>query len=55
MVYHEMMVAPGFGEIARVTTETFARMVSLFGTGGLKAARTAEKSSLVTRREMMAL
>jgi hypothetical protein len=31
-----MMVAPGFGEIARVTTETFATMVSLFGTGGLK-------------------
>jgi short subunit dehydrogenase-like uncharacterized protein len=35
-VYDEMMVAPGFGEIARVTTETFAKMVSLFGTGGLK-------------------
>src|SRR5260221_10301753 len=35
-VYDEMMVAPGFGEIARVTTETFARVVSLFGTGGLK-------------------
>ena len=35
-VYDEMMVAPGFGEIARVTTETFATMVSLFGTGGLK-------------------
>jgi hypothetical protein len=34
--YDEMMVAPGFGEIARVTTETFATMVSLFGTGGLK-------------------
>ncbi len=31
-----MMVAPGFGEIARVTTETFATMVSLFGAGGLK-------------------
>jgi hypothetical protein len=35
-VYNEMMVAPGFGEVARVTTETFARMLSLFGTGGLK-------------------
>jgi len=35
-VYDEMMVAPRFGEIARVTTETFATMVSLFGTGGLK-------------------
>ena len=35
-VYDEMMVAPGFGEIARVTTETFATMASLFGTGGLK-------------------
>jgi len=35
-VYDEMMVAPGFGEIARVTTETFATMVSLFGTGGLR-------------------
>src|SRR3974390_746358 len=31
-----MMVAPGFGEIARVTTETLATMVSLFGTGGLR-------------------
>ncbi len=31
-----MMVAPGFGEIARVTTETFATMVSLVATGGLK-------------------
>src|SRR5205823_6032630 len=29
-------VAPGFGEIARVSTETFATMVSLFRTGGLK-------------------
>jgi short subunit dehydrogenase-like uncharacterized protein len=27
-VYDEMMVAPGFGDIARVTTETFATMVS---------------------------
>jgi short subunit dehydrogenase-like uncharacterized protein len=35
-VYDEMMVAPGFGEIARVTTDTFATMVSLFGTGGLR-------------------
>src|SRR5215217_6517070 len=35
-VYDEMMVAPGFGEIARVTTETFATVVSLLGTGGLK-------------------
>ena len=35
-VYDEMMVAPGFGEIARVTTETFATMVSLVATGGLK-------------------
>jgi hypothetical protein len=35
-VYDEMMVAPGFGEIARVTTETFATMVSLFATGGLR-------------------
>jgi short subunit dehydrogenase-like uncharacterized protein len=35
-VYDEMMVAPGFGEIARVTAETFATMVSLFGTGSLK-------------------
>src|ERR1700737_1840484 len=35
-VYDEMMCAPGFGEIARVTTETFATMVSLFRTGGLK-------------------
>jgi hypothetical protein len=26
----------GFGEIARVTTETFATMVSLVATGGLK-------------------
>ena len=31
-----MMVAPGFGEIARVTTETLATLVSSFGTGGLK-------------------
>jgi len=38
-VYDEMMVAPRFGEIARVTTETFATMVSLFGTGGLKTRR----------------
>src|SRR5260221_9058286 len=35
-VYDEMMVALGFGEIARVSTETFATMVSLFRTGGLK-------------------
>src|SRR6201987_761893 len=35
-VYDEMMVAPGFGEIARLTTETFATMVSLFGSGSLK-------------------
>src|SRR5258705_2264203 len=35
-VYDEMMVAPGFGEIARVTTETFATMVYLVATGGLK-------------------
>src|SRR5258708_23986373 len=35
-VYDEMMVAPGFGEIARVTTETFATMVSSFRTGRLK-------------------
>src|SRR5712671_3748469 len=34
--YDEMMVAPGFGESARVTTETFATMVSLVATGGLK-------------------
>jgi short subunit dehydrogenase-like uncharacterized protein len=34
-VYDEMMVAPGFGEIPRVATETFARMVSLL-TGGLR-------------------
>jgi len=27
-VYDEMMVAPGFGETARVATETFATMVS---------------------------
>jgi short subunit dehydrogenase-like uncharacterized protein len=30
------MVAPGFGEIAGVATETFATMVSLLATGGLK-------------------
>ena len=35
-VYDEMMVAPGLGEIVRVTTETFATIASLFGTGGLK-------------------
>src|SRR5438270_8221163 len=35
-VYDEMMVAPGFGEIARVTTETFATAFSLFRTGSLK-------------------
>ena len=35
-VYDEMMVSPGFGEIARVTTETFATMVSSFRTGRLK-------------------
>src|SRR4029077_13091945 len=35
-VYDEMMVAPGIEEIARATTETFATVVSLFGTGGLK-------------------
>ncbi|MGY3123960.1 short subunit dehydrogenase-like uncharacterized protein [Bradyrhizobium sp. S3.14.4] len=35
-VYDEMMVAPGFGEIGRVTTETFATIFSLLGTGGLK-------------------
>jgi short subunit dehydrogenase-like uncharacterized protein len=35
-VYDEMMVAPGFGEIARATTDTFATLVSLFRTGGLK-------------------
>ena len=34
-VYDEMMVAPGLGDIARTTTETFATMVSLLGTGGL--------------------
>src|SRR5260221_9531751 len=31
-----MMVAPGFGEIAGVATETFATVVSLVATGGLK-------------------
>jgi hypothetical protein len=35
-VYDEMMVAPGVGELARVTTETFATMVSLVASGGLK-------------------
>jgi short subunit dehydrogenase-like uncharacterized protein len=35
-VYDEMMVAPALGEIARVTTDTFATMVSLFATGSLK-------------------
>jgi short subunit dehydrogenase-like uncharacterized protein len=35
-VYDEMMVAPGLGEIAGVTTETFATVFSLFRTGGLK-------------------
>jgi short subunit dehydrogenase-like uncharacterized protein len=35
-VYDEMMVAPGLGEIARVSTETLATVVSLFRTGGLK-------------------
>src|SRR5262249_8867216 len=35
-VYDEMMVAPGFWEIGRVTTETFATMFSLVGTGGLQ-------------------
>src|SRR5258707_3062216 len=35
-VYDEMMVAPGLGEIARVSTETLATLVSLFRTGGLK-------------------
>lgn len=35
-VYDEMMVAPGLGEIARVTTETLATAVSLLRTGGLK-------------------
>src|SRR5258705_9104656 len=35
-VYDEMMVAPGFGEIAGVATETFATVVSLVATGGLK-------------------
>ena len=35
-VYDEMMVAPGFGEISRVTMETLATIVSLLGTGGLK-------------------
>jgi len=35
-VYDEMMVAPGIGEIARVTTETLATLVSSFGTGALK-------------------
>ncbi|MGY4314002.1 hypothetical protein [Bradyrhizobium sp. JR3.5] len=34
-VYDEMMVAPGLGDIASATTETFATMVSLLGTGGL--------------------
>jgi short subunit dehydrogenase-like uncharacterized protein len=34
-VYDEMMVAPGLGEIPRVTTETFARIASLL-TGGLR-------------------
>ena len=32
-VYDEMMIAPGFGEIARVATETFATMVSFVVTG----------------------
>ena len=35
-VYDEMMVAPGFGEIASVATETFGTVVSLLGKGGLK-------------------
>ena len=35
-VYDEMMVAPGLGEIARVSREPFATVVSLFRTGGLK-------------------
>src|SRR5213594_1887583 len=34
-VYDEMMVAPGVGEIAGVTRDMFATVVSLFGTGGL--------------------
>jgi short subunit dehydrogenase-like uncharacterized protein len=36
-VYDEMMVAPGLGEIARVTTETFARIAFLLVTGGPKS------------------
>jgi len=35
-VYDEMMVAPGLGDIPRVTTEAFATVVSLLGSGGLK-------------------
>ena len=35
-VYEEMAVAPGLGDIPRVTTEAFATVVSLLGTGGLK-------------------
>ena len=35
-VYDEMMVAPALGEIARVATESFATVVSLLGTRGLK-------------------
>jgi short subunit dehydrogenase-like uncharacterized protein len=35
-VYDEMIVAPGLGEIARVSTEMFATMVSLLRSGGLK-------------------
>lgn len=35
-VYDEMMVAPGLSEIAGVTTDAFATVVSLLRTGGLK-------------------
>jgi len=58
-VYDEMMVAPGFGDIARLTSETFATMVSLFGTGGLNgpdlgsAREGLLRHPLVNRRRSM--
>jgi len=45
-VYDEMMVAPGFGEIPRVATETFARMVSVL-TGGLKPGSGRAREGLL--------
>ena len=49
-VYDEMMIAPGFGEIARVTTQTFATMVSLLASGGLNPEQARATAIRATAR-----